>query len=370
VYDVSGKLVAEYSTVVEPPATAKVSYLTNDNLGTPRINTNANGTVIARHDYLPFGEEIFSSLTPQRTSATGYTADTIRKQFTGYERDNEINLDFAQARYYASSLGRFTSVDPLAASASAGEPQTYNRYTYVLNKPCGLTDSTGMMVDCPPDCPGFKASRNGSDMAEIASVTVSASGLPDELIPSSSSEVSSSITPRPLATLPELDVANAPPLKTVEGIARISEAGSALPGVGMPFAVIAGITRAGQGDALSAGLNLASVAPGFGILRKADKAADIAEKVKYIGRLDDLKNIPTSRTLLGELPHLGNPRANYYQNMSVLRRYIRDGYTIKDASFFRPDSELAPTLLRPTRTVGQTFLGAERLLLKNRGLWP
>jgi len=87
VYDVSGKLVAEYSTVVEPPATAKVSYLTNDHLGSPRINTNASGTVIARHDYMPFGEEIFSYLTPQRTSATGYTADTIRKQFTGYERE-------------------------------------------------------------------------------------------------------------------------------------------------------------------------------------------------------------------------------------------------------------------------------------------
>ncbi len=51
-------MVAEYSTNVEPVATAKVNYLTADHLGSPRINTDATGAVIARHDHLPFGEEI------------------------------------------------------------------------------------------------------------------------------------------------------------------------------------------------------------------------------------------------------------------------------------------------------------------------
>jgi len=86
--------------------------------------------------------------------------------------------------------------------------------------------------------------------------------------------------------------------------------------------------------------------------------------------LDDLKGIPRSQTLLDQLPNLGSPKANYYQNMSVLRGALRDGYTIKDVSLFRLNSELASTLLNPNRTVGQTFLGAERLLLQNRGLWP
>jgi len=94
----------------------------------------------------------------------------------------------------------------------------------------------------------------------------------------------------------------------------------------------------------------------------------VADKVKFIGRLEDLKDIPREQTLLDQLPNLGNPKANYYQNMSVLRKAVRDGFTIKDASWFRPDSELAPTLLNPNRTVGQTFLGAERLLLRFRGL--
>ncbi|MCV4690685.1 hypothetical protein OFC38_31525, partial [Escherichia coli] len=83
--------------------------MTNDHLGSPRINTDAGGAVIARHDYMPFGEEIY---TVQRTQGLGYTADSVRQKFTAYERDNETDLDFAQARMYSNNHGRFTSVDP------------------------------------------------------------------------------------------------------------------------------------------------------------------------------------------------------------------------------------------------------------------
>ncbi|MBK7709521.1 MAG: hypothetical protein IPJ30_28115 [Acidobacteria bacterium] len=56
VYDASSRLVAEYSTILNP--TPQVAYLTADHLGSPRINTNELGTVISRHDYRPYGEEI------------------------------------------------------------------------------------------------------------------------------------------------------------------------------------------------------------------------------------------------------------------------------------------------------------------------
>ncbi len=64
VYDAGGKEIAEYSTVIASVEDAKVSYLTSDHLGSPRINTDRDGNVVSRHDYHPFGEEIFSS---QRT---------------------------------------------------------------------------------------------------------------------------------------------------------------------------------------------------------------------------------------------------------------------------------------------------------------
>ncbi|MEO8648381.1 MAG: RHS repeat-associated core domain-containing protein, partial [Acidobacteriota bacterium] len=63
---------------------------------------------------------------------------------TGYERDIESDLDFAQARYYSSKLGRFYSVDPENAGASADNPQTWNAYAYVGNNPINITDPDGL----------------------------------------------------------------------------------------------------------------------------------------------------------------------------------------------------------------------------------
>ncbi|HEX8267285.1 MAG TPA: RHS repeat-associated core domain-containing protein [Pyrinomonadaceae bacterium] len=148
VYDVSGKLVAEYSTVVET-ANPKVGYLTNDHLGSPRIITDRNGNVTSRRDFLPFGEEIAAG-TGGRSNVQRYdAADNVRQKFTSYERDNETGLDFAQARMHNYNHGRFTSPDPLMASAKVKNPQTFNRYSYVLNNPLNLIDPLGLSSGCP-----------------------------------------------------------------------------------------------------------------------------------------------------------------------------------------------------------------------------
>jgi RHS repeat-associated protein len=108
---------------------------------------NKSGTLasVKRHDYLPFGEEVYAGLGG-RTTTQGYTGDSTRQHFTGYEADGETGLNFAEARYQSNLQGRFTSVDPLGASASVGDPQSFNRYSYVNNNPTNLTDPTGMMT--------------------------------------------------------------------------------------------------------------------------------------------------------------------------------------------------------------------------------
>lgn len=75
------------------------------------------------------------------------------KQFTGYQRDDETGLDFAEARYYNNKHGRFTAVDPLLASGKSANPQTFNRYVYTMNRPLILTDSTGLQAGRKPDKP-------------------------------------------------------------------------------------------------------------------------------------------------------------------------------------------------------------------------
>jgi RHS repeat-associated protein len=148
VYDGSGKMVAEYST--QQSANPTVSYLTTDHLGTPRVITDKNGNVISRRDMMPFGEDLYAGVG-SRTGDNGQkyssSLDDIRQKFTGYPKDKETNLDFAEARYYNNLYGRFTAVDPLLASGKSMNPQTFNRYVYTMNQPIRKTDKSGLIPD-------------------------------------------------------------------------------------------------------------------------------------------------------------------------------------------------------------------------------
>ncbi|HEX7331728.1 MAG TPA: RHS repeat-associated core domain-containing protein, partial [Pyrinomonadaceae bacterium] len=132
----------------------KIQWLVPDHLGTPRMVIDQTGSLanIKRHDYLPFGEELFAPVGA-RTTAQGYASgDGIRQQFTLKERDIETNLDYFGARYYGNQLGRFTSVDPLIASGRISLPQSWNRYAYALNNALRLIDPDGLMdIDANKD---------------------------------------------------------------------------------------------------------------------------------------------------------------------------------------------------------------------------
>lgn len=140
VYDVAGRLVAEYSDAGTGGGT---SYLTQDHLGSTRVVTGQGGAndVKGRFDYQPFGPEV--------DGRAGYGAGPVRQKFTGYERDDETGLDFAQARYYAKALGRFTSVDPnnYQASRTPYDPQSWNAYSYAKNNPLNASDPSGKGID-------------------------------------------------------------------------------------------------------------------------------------------------------------------------------------------------------------------------------
>jgi RHS repeat-associated protein len=143
---------------------ANLSWLVADHLGTPRMIFDKTGSLanVSRHDYLPFGEELLAGqgLRTSGANGLGYSGDNVRQKFTSKERDIETGLDYFNARYYASTQGRFTSVDPYdinlerqyASSAREGNemaleylsnPQHWNRYAYVLNNPLKYIDPDG-----------------------------------------------------------------------------------------------------------------------------------------------------------------------------------------------------------------------------------
>jgi RHS repeat-associated protein len=126
-----------------------VHWLITDHLGTPRMVLDQSGDLdkMTRHDYLPFGEELFAP-TGGRSAAQGYASgDGVRQRFTQKERDNETGLDYFGARYYASTQGRFTGADSIAGNPYS--PQSLNLYTYVLNNPLALIDPDGYSSDLP-----------------------------------------------------------------------------------------------------------------------------------------------------------------------------------------------------------------------------
>jgi RHS repeat-associated protein len=152
--DTTGNLAVsgDFTFTTAQNGSGGIKWLVTDHLGSTRMVIDETGSLagIRRHDFLPFGEELSAGIGI-RSASLGYGEDSVRQKFTGYERD-ETGLDFAQARYYANVQGRFTSVDPLMASATVRNPQTWNRYAYVLNNPLTLIDPDGMKEISVQDC--------------------------------------------------------------------------------------------------------------------------------------------------------------------------------------------------------------------------
>ena len=67
-----------------------------------------------------------------------------RVKFATYRRDSESSLDYAGNRYYDNVTGRFMTADPYGGSGVAGNPQSWNRYGYVLGDPVGGNDPAGL----------------------------------------------------------------------------------------------------------------------------------------------------------------------------------------------------------------------------------
>jgi len=141
VYGANGLLSTIEPTAVNANGTR---YTTSDHLGSPRLVTSSVAGVVSRHDYMPFGEELFNG---GRTVGMGYgTTDGIRQKFTSKERDNETGLDFFGARYYGSTQGRFTSADDFLNDTSPVDPASWNLYVYVRNNPLRYIDPNGEKI--------------------------------------------------------------------------------------------------------------------------------------------------------------------------------------------------------------------------------
>lgn len=133
----AGRRVAMFETntrndgaAVQQPTSLQRLQLTN-HLASAMLELDGEASVISYEEYFPFGSTSFQAVDRFIRAARK------RYRYTGKERDDETELYYHGARYYAPWLGRWTSSDPL------GLADGVNPYAYVRNSPITGNDPSG-----------------------------------------------------------------------------------------------------------------------------------------------------------------------------------------------------------------------------------
>ena len=169
-WSVSGQKLATYQMDVTQNVNPPVMYAsqtgTNYYFGAKLIK-NAGGHVGADRlgsigHFYPWGQE--------KPSAT----QNGTEKFTGYFRDAETGLDYADQRYHVPGTGRFLTPDPYKSNGGgAGDstnPISWNKYAYALGDPVRYRDPHGLF-SCDGDYEDgdedFTSSDCGLDESDI-----------------------------------------------------------------------------------------------------------------------------------------------------------------------------------------------------------
>ncbi len=123
------------------PANNTALFAHRDWVGTRRAVTGETGGTNAIVSSLPFGDD-----TTNVSGGPGNTFDG----FTGLWASGTPTTDHAQFREYSNIAGRWVQPDPYAGSYDATNPQSFNRYAYVLNNPMTFVDPSGLIRPGPP----------------------------------------------------------------------------------------------------------------------------------------------------------------------------------------------------------------------------
>ncbi|MBK8148882.1 MAG: hypothetical protein IPK58_11900 [Acidobacteria bacterium] len=123
-----------------------VKFYLQDWQGSVRAGLNAGGFVKSRTDNQAFGEPIEAGIG-LRTTAQGFGAPASTRQGYGLtEKDSATGLNHTWFRKNENRAGRWTSPDPYNGSVSVGNPQSWNRYSYVENQPTNFVDPSGLTL--------------------------------------------------------------------------------------------------------------------------------------------------------------------------------------------------------------------------------
>lgn len=122
-----GRHLATYSN-------GTTNFFHADWLGTKRVMTGTNGAVSETCTGFAFGDGV--TCTGTNWTFNGFTDDI---------HDPETNLEHTLFRQYSGTQGRWLIPDPAGTgSADPSNPQTWNRYAYVMNNAVNAVDPLGL----------------------------------------------------------------------------------------------------------------------------------------------------------------------------------------------------------------------------------
>jgi RHS repeat-associated protein len=150
--------VAVYSRLSS--GTNTVDYVLQDHQGSVAALTDSNGNTVVSESFTPYGNRRNPSTWSGAASNLDLTtAAGITRQAYTFQTQLGLwmGLNHMNGRVEDSITGRFMSADPNIPDPT--DPQSYNRYSYVVNNPVTYFDPTGFDGEC--DVPGSLATEPG-----------------------------------------------------------------------------------------------------------------------------------------------------------------------------------------------------------------
>ena len=122
-------------------------FVFNDMLGSIDVMTDELGIMddqgLMSFDAWGARRSVFNATVLTQSQLTSYENDFTRRGFTGHEMVDDFGIIHMNGRIYDPMLGRFMSADPIIQAQD--NTQSYNRYSYVFNRPLVMTDPSGFV---------------------------------------------------------------------------------------------------------------------------------------------------------------------------------------------------------------------------------
>jgi RHS repeat-associated protein len=139
-------LVETRTAGTDPGLPQLIRYQYSNHLDSATLELDGQAQIISYEEYFPFGSTSYQAVRSQTDTPKRY-------RYTGKERDQENDLYYHGARYYAPWLGRWTACDP------KGIDEGLSSYWYARDNPVTLIDRRGMDATTPEETPEEQARR-------------------------------------------------------------------------------------------------------------------------------------------------------------------------------------------------------------------